>query len=63
MYYSTICNDGDSDCAPKGQIIRLIIGASVYEPAAAIRAEADVIVTFNLVDFPPEAVANDDIEA
>ncbi len=31
--------------------------------AAAIRAGADVIVTFNLADFPPEALAHYDIEA
>ena len=31
--------------------------------AAAIRAGAEVIVTFNLSDFPPESLAHHDVEA
>jgi predicted nucleic acid-binding protein len=49
--------------------VDLIPGLTLPDPddrhvlAAAIRAEADVIVTFNLADFPPEALEKHEIEA
>ncbi len=64
----TLMNDAVRDCLVTGYE-DLIASLSLPDPddrhvlAAAIRAGAEVIVTFNLADFPAEALARFDIEA
>ncbi len=61
-------NDAVRDCLVTGYE-DLIASLSLPDPddrhvlAAAIRADADVIVTYNLKDFPAETLAPFDIEA
>lgn len=61
-------NSNIRDCLVTGYE-PLIDGLTLPDPndrhvlAAAIRASADVIVTFNLKDFPPESVAQFGVEA
>jgi predicted nucleic acid-binding protein len=63
-----LMNEAVRDCIVTGYE-DLIASLSLPDPddrhvlAAAIRASADVIVTFNLTDFPGEALARFDIEA
>ncbi len=64
----TLINDAVRDCLVTGYE-DLIASLSLPDPndrhvlAAGIRAGADVIVTFNLTDFPASALAPFDIEA
>jgi hypothetical protein len=64
----TLMNEAVRDCLVTGYE-DLIESLSLPDPddrhvlAAAIRADAGVIVTFNLKDFPAEALANYNIEA
>lgn len=63
-----LMNDAVPDCLVVGYQ-PLIDGLALPDPddrhvlAAAIRADAQVIVTFNLSDFPAEALAPYDVEA
>lgn len=64
----TLMNEAVRDCLVTGYE-DLIESLTLPDPddrhvlAAAIRAGADVIVTYNLKDFPPETLARVDIEA
>jgi predicted nucleic acid-binding protein len=64
----TLMNEAVRDCLVTGYE-DLIASLSMPDPddrhvlAAAIRASADVIVTYNLSDFPAETLARFDIEA
>jgi hypothetical protein len=64
----TLMNEAVRDCLVTGYE-DLIASLSLPDPddrhvlAAAIRAGAEVIVTYNLSDFPPEALARFDVEA
>lgn len=64
----TLMNEAVRDCLVTGYE-DLIASLSLPDPddrhvlAAAIRAGADVIVTYNLTDFPTEKLARFDIEA
>ena len=64
----TLMNEAVRDCLVTGHE-DLIASLPLPDPddrhvlAAAIRAGAAVIVTFNLKDFPPETLARFDIEA
>jgi predicted nucleic acid-binding protein len=64
----TLMNEAVRDCLVTG-FEDLIESLSLPDPndrhvlAAAIRATADVIVTYNLADFPAETLARFDIEA
>ncbi len=63
-----LMNEAVRDCLVTGYE-DLIASLSLPDPddrhvlAAAIRAGAEVIVTYNLTDFPPETLARFDIEA
>ncbi|MEV6940795.1 hypothetical protein AB0N07_01990 [Streptomyces sp. NPDC051172] len=63
-----LMNAAIRDCLVKGHE-PLIDAVELPDPddrhdlAAAIRAKAQVVVTFNLKDFPPEALAPWDVEA
>src|SRR5712692_2845699 len=64
----TLMNEAVRDCLVTGYE-DLIASLSLPDPddrhvlAAAIRANADVIITYNLTDFPAETLARFDIEA
>jgi hypothetical protein len=64
----TLMNEAVRDCLVTGYE-DLIASLSLPDPddrhvlAAAIRAGADIIVTYNLTDFPAETLARFDIEA
>ncbi len=64
----TLMNEAVRDCLLSGHD-DLLDSLSLPDPddrhvlAAAIRANAEVIVTFNLKDFPPETLDRYDIEA
>jgi predicted nucleic acid-binding protein len=63
-----LMNEAVRDCLVTGYE-DLIESLSLPDPddrhvlAAAIRADADIIVTYNLIDFPAETLARFDIEA
>src|SRR5262245_5725451 len=64
----TLMNEAVRDCLVTGYE-DLIASLSLPDPddrhvlAAAIRASADIIVTYNLTDFPAETLARFDLEA
>lgn len=64
----TLMNEAVRDCLVTGYE-DLIDSLTLPDPddrhvlAAAIRADAEVIVTYNLKDFPPECLSRYDIEA
>lgn len=63
-----LMNEAVRDCLVSGYEV-LIDSISLPDPndrhvvAAAIQANAEVIITFNLKDFPPSVLANHNIEA